>query len=448
MYIFFSFIILIFSFFLFKRAAGTLSLSKPNMISYIFYYNILLQVFIGSILVMSLSDVHYMINRIDSDVRFYGWLAIMYTMIALPLGMLLANLTFYRKKKNRFLINYYSYKPINTSGVYGRSLKYSTWVFTAFAILSCSYVFWVIGYHPFIKVFTTSYSEIESLRITAARHFSGNVYVKNIFALTLMPIMTYVWFFYYLKSRSAFDLIFALICLFFCLSILYYDFSKSPILWYVLSFVFVYYYSLGRINLSKVLVFSILALVLLFLMYSFAGLSLSDFFYYNSGPIGRVIFGQASGLYFMLDIYPDFHEHIGFSSLSQFISESFGTNYTERAARTAMEKFNPDGVEEGVAGVMNSLFIGEAWANFGIWGVIISPFWVGMLVQALYLFFLRSAKSPLHLAFFVNFSISGAITGGVNDYIYNPSFFVVFSLFILILGFSYILSYLHESRSR
>ena len=141
----------------------------------------------------------------------------------------------------------------------------------------------------------------------------------------------------------------------------------------------------------------------------------------------------------MFDIFPADHAFIGLSSLSQALSNIFGVEYIERAARITMQAFNPAGVAAGTAGVMNSLYVAEAWANFGLLGVLLSPLWVGIVIQTLYIFFLKSPKSPFHLAFFVAFSTGGSITGGFNEYLYNPnllliSFFAlcVFSLAITI----------------
>jgi hypothetical protein len=131
----------------------------------------------------------------------------------------------------------------------------------------------------------------------------------------------------------------------------------------------------------------------------------------------------------MFDIFPVHYDFIGFSSLSNFLSNTLNYDYVDRAARIAMYHFNPRGVESGIAGVMNSIYIAEAWANFGLFGVLISPLWVGFLLQSLYIFFLRRPKNPVYLGFFVSFSIGGSVTGGFNDYIYNPGLVMMFMLF-------------------
>ena len=104
-----------------------------------------------------------------------------------------------------------------------------------------------------------------------------------------------------------------------------------------------------------------------------------------------------------------------------------------------MSLFNPEGVENNTAGVYNSLYIAEAWCNWGILGLIIAPIWVGMIIQIIYLFFIKSKKSPLLCGMFSYFSLNIPVTGGINDFIYNEDwvrtifvllFFYIFALFL------------------
>lgn len=413
---------LLLSTFLFRRAAGSLNPLKPNMISYIFYYNLVLQTFIASFLIVLEADGnHYVINTVSDESKIYGWLAVNYMMIAMPVGMLLAKMFFSRTTSIKRRLTEYTCADININFIGYKSLKYSVWVFTVTSSLACLYVFIIIGYFPFFKIFDVSALIASELRIASAREFLGNVYVRNFLALMMMPILSHVWFFYYLKTKNALDLIVFIISFIFALSILYYDFSKSPILTYILSFIFVYYYGRGKVNKKFVTLGFSAVIFLIFSFYSFAGLEGNEFFDYNSGPIGRIILGQATGLYTMLDIFPNSYSFIGISSLSELLSKIFDLEFVDRAGRIAMIVFNPRGIEAGTAGVMNSIFLAEAWANFGIIGILFSPIWVGFIIQTLYIYFLKSPKTPLHLAFFVSFSLGGAVTGGFNDYIYNPS---------------------------
>ena len=88
MYLVISLFFLLASYLLFKKVSGSLSLTKLNLVSWIFYFQLIAQSYIASVLVINGLDNHYVINRVSDDAKFYGWLAVQYTMIALPLGKL------------------------------------------------------------------------------------------------------------------------------------------------------------------------------------------------------------------------------------------------------------------------------------------------------------------------------------------------------------------------
>ncbi len=90
---------------------------------------------------------------------------------------------------------------------------------------------------------------------------------------------------------------------------------------------------------------------------------------------------------------------------------------------------NSKGIENGTAGVVNSLFVAEAWANWGFYGVLISPIIVGMVIQIIFLFFLTHKKTPFMVGLFTYISIKLPVTGGFNDFIYNA---VMFSIIIIL----------------
>ena len=151
-------------------------------------------------------------------------------------------------------------------------------------------------------------------------------------------------------------------------------------------------------------------------------------FLYNSGFIGRLTLSSNAGLFLTFDIFPAHHSFLGFSSFSNILSSLFDIPYSERSARYVMEYVNPSGIQSGLAGVYNSLFTSEAWANWGIAGVILSPIYVGMVIQSLYIIILSSRKTPFFLALFVFYTIRSSINGGINDYIYSIS--TIFMIFI------------------
>ena len=77
----------------------------------------------------------------------------------------------------------------------------------------------------------------------------------------------------------------------------------------------------------------------------------------------------------------------------------------------------------------------EAWANWGIVGVVFSPIYVGFIIQCLYLFILLNKKTPFFIGLLVFYTMKGTINGGMNDYIYNVSTFVMIIVYYLVYRF-------------
>ncbi len=67
-----SLVVLWISFRLFRRAAGTLRLGKLNMISWIFYFNLGLQCFLGTVLIMAGKSHFYLLQYVADNAVFFG----------------------------------------------------------------------------------------------------------------------------------------------------------------------------------------------------------------------------------------------------------------------------------------------------------------------------------------------------------------------------------------
>ena len=104
-----------------------------------------------------------------------------------------------------------------------------------------------------------------------------------------------------------------------------------------------------------------------------------------------------------------------------------------------MDFYNPEGVFNGVAGVMNTIFIGEAYANFGMIGTIIAPIYVGIVCQLVFILFLKMKKTPINIGFFVSIILTfGTMSqAGFTDFIYNST---VISVFLLLLAMNIIIN--------
>jgi len=241
MYTLISFTILLLSYYLFKKVSGSLKLTQLNMISWIFFYNLILQSFIASVLVINNIDNHYLINKIQNGetTRLYGWLAVQYTMIMLPLGMLLV-VNLFGFKTNQRLFNNYVHSPIKPSLSFKDSYtRYPLYILYIISILSVLYVMATLKTIPLSGMLQGLETEaLSGLRQEASREFSGNTYIKNIFALGLTPILSYIAFAYYKMTKKRTDLTIFIALFVSSFFILTYNIEKSPFISYLIGFMF------------------------------------------------------------------------------------------------------------------------------------------------------------------------------------------------------------------
>ena len=411
------------------------------MMSVIFYYYLLLQSVIGAVLVVNHVDNHYIINKLQyEESRYYGYFAIMYTIIAFPIGMIIANRLWKVHHISR-IFNTYCQSKIKLETKYNdKIVKFICVGISMIALCATIYVTAVIGEISIFKALNgSSTMELAGLRADTTRHFQGNEYVKNILALGMTPLMSYVAYAYKYREKTRFCKIWFWIMFFASIQIVSYNLEKSPIIVYLIGFIFFRIYTGRYISKKQFIILFALVMSLIIGMYVIlmdSGLNILSLFNYNSGIVGRLTLSSVAGLFLSFDLWPNAYPFIGFESISNFLSNILSLPYTERSARIIMEVANPEGIKMGLAGVVNSLFIGEAWANWGLWGVLLSPIFVGGMVQSLYIFFLKSPKTPFYLALFVNFSFKSAVTGGVNDYIYNIQAVIFIFIILGIYGLS------------
>lgn len=425
---------------LFKKASGTISVSKLNMMSWIFYYELVLQSVIGAVLVVYQVDHHYLIDKLVFDnSRRLGFYAIIYTMISFPLGMLFANYLF-NIKRMKILFTEYTCKYIHKEKVYNDyNIRFLLMILSLISLCSVVYVLYKIGDVPLFKLLSGKGTfDIGVFKVDVSRNFQGNEYVKNILALLLTPFLSYVAYGYKILNNSLFNRTWFWTMFFFTILILTYNYAKSPLLMYCLGFVFYRVYLNGKLS-RKFLLYSglsLLGFVIGVYLFFTTGINfdLKSLFGYNMGITGRLILSQGAGTFLSFDLFPRVIDHIGFSSVSELLSNLFGMEYNMRSARLIMEQVNYNGVIGGTAGVINSLFIGEAWANFGWIGFILAPIYVGFIIQCLYLFLLKSPKTPFFISIFVWFSVHSSITGGFNDYFYNIQVLVFVVLIVFVYG--------------
>jgi len=363
-------------------------------------------------------------------------------MIAFPLGGILVN-QLINKKSTAVYFNDFLQKPIiNLSSKKDSYVRYPLYSLTLVSVLAIIYTFVSIGEVPFLQIFNGKSSiELAILRNSAGREFAGNVYVRNFLGITITPILSFIAYAYWQKTKSKLDFFWWLILFIFSFLILTYNLEKTPFVTYLIGYLFLNVCIHGGISRSTLIKFFLVGFGLIVLAYVYIG-GVTDYekiFSLTSGIGGRMFLSQPGGVYLSFEYFPKEHSHIGFSSMSRFFSAILNMDYSERSSRILMEIINPKGIKQGTAGVVSSLFIAEAWSNFGIIGLILAPIHAGALNQIFYMLILRTKKTPIFLAFYCYLSYKSAIPGGFNEYLYSGFYiFLVSFLFIILFLVKYL----------
>jgi len=423
---------------LFQKVSGSLSLLKPNLNSLIFYYSLFVSCYIGSLLIALDIDHYYMINKLDHESsRYIGFAAVSFVMVMMPLTMYIVSKLAGFDAKQEF--NSYLKKPVEEPFKEKNEFYLIFLGLSLVCMLAVAYTLLKTNQVPLIELLKGNFSELGRLRIEAARNFHGNVYIRNIFAIALTPLLSLIAYIYAAKThRPKWVLLF--LALFGCsVLISVYDLAKSPIIFYIIMFIFVRIYA-GKLKLStrKVYGYLISGVWLIIFMYVFIqGVKdLGSFLSYNSGPIGRIILAQISPTFLHIDIFGDALPYLNGRSLPSLFISWLDMDQV-RSARLVMANAFPNRIEDGTGGVLNTLFIAEAYANFGYLGIILAVIYVGVLVQLLYIIFIRLPKNPVFLCLFIYFAINipRTLVGGFADFLFNPIWIFITCLFVGILLF-------------
>ena len=105
-----------------------------------------------------------------------------------------------------------------------------------------------------------------------------------------------------------------------------------------------------------------------------------------------------------------------------------------RSGRVVMTIYNAKGIETNTAGVMNTVFVGEAYANFGYVGILLAPVIFGVIIGLFAYFIPCLKKTPGKLLLYVQMTLifTTIVEGGFVDILYNASTIFIIMTIILI----------------
>lgn len=429
--VFFVISVLVLSTFLFRRASGTLKLSKLNIISYIFYLFIL-QTFIGASLVYLGFREHYLIKKVTDlhtlDKTYY---IICFTAIVLPLVMLLV----YKITKTNISEKYDDY--LNHKIILNNkdNIFFVTLLISVICIIFTVILFVRMGSVPLIDLILNKVNLLGKRRINISNATYINPYIKNLIVLAITPVLSYLSYIYYIYTKEKKWRYLFIILFITSIFIKTYNYAKTPIVFYLFTFVLLTIIIRGKIKIRKLIPVFILCGAIIVYMYLKIGYDFNKGIDIYNGPIGRTIFTQVGTLFLHVDLFPNHIGYLAGRSFSPTILKMFYNGIEHfRSGAVVMKFYSPEKVVEGIAGVMNSVFIGEAYANWGLKGVVFSNIYIGALLSLIFSFFTRIRKTPINITIYMVIltTLAASSQGGFTDFVYNSEIIVVTTVLLFI----------------
>jgi hypothetical protein len=177
----------------------------------------------------------------------------------------------------------------------------------------------------------------------------------------------------------------------------------------------------------------VVGLGLVFFFIFFKGAE-TEFLGVTAGVTTRIVFGQILGTFYAVQVIPQLHEHIGFASSGRLLNDLVFGGSSPDYGIVLMELYNPIGVALGSAGHLSSVFLAEAWTNFGWPGLVVAPLWVGYVVQKLNRQFVTAEPSVINAAMYVTLALSLGFASDIVSFYYPIGLLLTFCGALLTLG--------------
>lgn len=429
---------LIISAHLYRIASGE-SIWQLNMLTYSFYILFVLSFFASVAILLDVPFMGYDPGAVgylygDFNNRLFVWGMVMWMFIGIPLGAITVNTTFLRSPGICRDIKVFRAGQFGIGWNYTDRSLYRI-VFVASTLLFLLFFITMPKETPLSHVLGGGgVVEAQIIRWSFSFGFENKV-LKTLFNEGILIFLSFIAFIMsyrtgHYKWRMLFILQF--------LTIVFLSISKgtiSHVLFYLLSLAFCRALIGGKFVKSHEAILAGSLTAGLFII--FKGAEGSVLQVLMNSVFVRLFISQMLGTYYALQTFPSMHDFLWFSSSGRWLNELFTGSSSESYGIILMSFYNPEGVAAGSAGHMTSIFMAEAWVNFGIIGIILAPLWVGAVVQLVNRWFLNRPKNVILVAFYAY--LSTVSFGYASDFMsfYYPAgtiMFIIGASGILLMG--------------
>ncbi len=310
-------------------------------------------------------------------------------------------------------------------------------LFTAIAIIIFINYLSELNKIPLLYLFSAN--NLDDLRFLATHGYKGNLFLANLSYNILLPFLSIIAFLKYLyfKNYKNYLKIFWAVSfwsLFFltsfaCLVTL----QKAPLLIYFITLFIAYLVYKGKkINIKRILIITVISLIILIMLIYFVVVNFRFTELTGQGEkfeksfqflLFRLMFAQTWGLYSYFEVFPSIHPFLHGRSIGD-IAWFFDENFIP--APFIVGKIVIPWAKVHV----NTAYLGNAYADFGFWGVIFLSIILGTTLQSINIIFQRKRKTILRLAVYIFLIQAFARAALVSFFTTISTFGVIFVIII------------------
>lgn len=434
--------------YLFKKIAGTLSLTRLNVFSMTYYALTFLSV-IGTTLFMMGFRKHYMARYIrHSDSFLYAYIAVMIMMIVFPATIwLLQKIT---KFSPQNLLTYPERPVLITRP---NAEKWTLSIAALVCLGAVFYTYYKIGLadSPILNMIKkVDAKTLQVLRNKAYAEFPGNQYIKNILALQVTPLVSFITYIMARLRKERFWWFITAVLFVASNLILFYDLEKMPILSYWITFFVLSLYLGDRIRWRWIIGLMGAVVVAIVVMYVWiAHKSLASMFSLTDGPMSRIFLTTPIAFILHLEVFRYRAPFLNGQSLTSFLGKLAGFSTVVRSGSVVMQAVNFTGIRLGSAGVYSGLFLSEAYANFGLRGLYFAMIHLPVVFFIMVYVFTKLPKTPYTVALYAFYTMNFLLTlhAGYTDYFFSMIRFTLVIITVMMVLFSKFISRFTDSSS-
>lgn len=244
-------------------------------------------------------------------------------------------------------------------------------------------------------------NKVDIVRSDMTNAFPGKYHWYNLFMNNILTVVTLAFFVSFLQKQKWGVYLFTVT---FLLSsfIAVMTTQKAPFFWLLTSLFLVYLVVKhdNKISAKYFLVVSLFLFVALTVLYHYMfWASDKDIFYAIETLVSRIFTASIQPAYHYLDFFPSQHEFLYGRSFPNpkgvFPFETF--NLTKEIMNFA----KPEHIKAGIVGSMPTIFWAEAYANFGLIGVYVIPFIIGIIVWIISFLMTKISNTPIKIALYI-----------------------------------------------